>query len=112
MPSKKAKDHYLGKNDRKRLNCAQSVLAGFDESDPKIGKFLGHGSGNAPDGWCGAASAALEMTGDRALVEKTFNELAGSVKCKEIRMNRKLSCPGCVEAGAKIVEDHKRPKNS
>ena len=85
MRAKKAKEHYLGMNGRKRLNCAQSVVAAFDENDPKIGRFAGYGSGKAPDGWCGAASAAAEMTGDKDATEKSFSETAGSVKCREIR---------------------------
>ena len=106
MPIKKARNHYLGKENCPRLNCAQAVLAGFDTPENIIDEFTLYGSGNAPDGWCGAAYATAYLLKNKAFVEKYFTEKAGSVKCQEIRANKKLSCIGCVEKSAELVKDY------
>lgn len=112
MYGKKAREHYIGKGGRGRLNCAQSVVAAFQErfgfSDAEVGKYLGHGSGNAPGGLCGAYAAARDLlikhSPDKvADWEKFFLEQAGSLKCAEIRGKRQLSCLGCVEKAAEFV---------
>jgi hypothetical protein len=103
MPKEKAKNNYLGKNGP-RLNCAQSVAAAFTADQVILDNLSACGRGEAPDGWCGAAHAAKALTQNGPLVEKTYVEKAGSVKCAEIRKNRKLSCVGCVELGAELTE--------
>jgi hypothetical protein len=107
MPKEKAKNHYLGKNGHRRLNCAQSVTAAFTEDQTALQEVAFCGGGNAPDGWCGAAHAATLLTKNKSSVEKTYIEKAGSVKCAEIRGNRKLSCVGCVELGAELAQKMK-----
>ena len=112
MPAKKAQDHYLGRNNLKRLNCAQSVLSAFKEhyaiSDQEIEAFIAHGSGNAPGGVCGAYWAVkhiLEKNQPEKLAdfERYFCGLAGSLDCKEIRKAKKLSCLGCVGKAAEYL---------
>ena len=112
MSTQKAKDHYLGKNGQKRLNCAQSVLAAFKDhygiTDEEIEAAVSHGGGNAPGGVCGAYCAAkhiLEKHHPEKLGEfdNYFRSLAGSLDCKEIRGLKKLSCLGCVGKAADYI---------
>jgi hypothetical protein len=112
VPVKKAKDYYLGRNNRKRLNCAQSVLAAFKDqygiSEQAIEAAVSQGSGNAPGGVCGAYCAARQILEQYHLekaedFEHYFHGLAGSLDCKEIRKLRKLSCLGCVTKAAEYI---------
>ena len=112
MPIKKAKDHYLGRNNLRRLNCAQSVLAAFKGhygiSDQEIEAAVSHGSGNAPGGVCGAYSAARQVLEKNqpdklADFDQYFHALAGSLSCRQIRKDKKLSCLGCVEKAAEYL---------
>jgi hypothetical protein len=109
MPKEKAKNHYLGREGHKRLNCAQAVLAAFRErfgiDEATIERYVSHGGGGAPGGVCGAYAAArhiLEKGHPDKLkdLEAFFYGTAGSLKCSEIRKGRKLSCLGCVERTA------------
>ena len=112
MTSQKAKDHYLGRNGLKRLNCAQSVLAAFKDhygiTEDEIEAAISHSGGNAPGGVCGAYCAAKHILGKHhpeklEEFDKHFRELAGSLGCKEIRKLKKLSCLGCVEKSAEYI---------
>lgn len=112
MPINKARNHYLGKEGLKRLNCAQSVISAFKEKyeidDDTIDLFKGYGGGNAPEGVCGAFYAgmfALEKQAPEKIEEfkKYFIENAGSLSCREIRTNKKLSCVGCVEKSSEYL---------
>ena len=112
MYGKKARDHYLGKGGKGRLNCAQAVVAAFQErfgfSDAEVLKYLGHGGGGAPGGVCGAYAAAKDLLAkhypDKVKeFEQFFLGQAGSLSCAEIRGKRELSCLGCVEKAAEFV---------
>lgn len=102
-----AKNHYLGKNGCKRMNCAQAIMHAFKEKfeidESMVEQFKLYGSGNAPDGLCGAYYATKHIlekstaSGKDGELEKYFLEKAGAVKCREIRRAKKLSCLGCVE---------------
>lgn len=83
-------------------NCAQSIAAAFD-ADPA--PFATHGSGRAPGGWCGAAYAAAQLSGNPDVVAARFQKAAGAVTCREIRQARALSCLGCVEMGAQLLKE-------
>ncbi len=100
MSVEKAMQLYLGKGDKK-YNCAEAVVAAFGEDE---GPFSGCGRGNAPGGWCGAAHAAASLMGSSVEVENRFKDQAGCVTCHGIRHMRKLSCPACVELGARLVQ--------
>lgn len=104
MPIKKAHNHYLGQEGCPKLNCGQAVLAGFQAPEELISEFALYGSGRAPDGWCGAAFAAARLLEDKKTVEDFFTAQADSVKCLEIRSKRKLSCLGCVEKAAELIQ--------
>lgn len=111
-----AKMHFLGKNGFERLNCAQAIIMAFKNefnlSDEYLNSFKEMGAGKAPDGYCGAFYAArtligLEKNNKIEDFEKYFSEHAGSLKCREIRGNRKLSCVGCVEKSSDYVKNIK-----
>jgi len=112
MPVQRAKDHYLGKNGQKRLNCAQSVLAAFADhygiDQQQIEAAVLHGGGKAPGGVCGAYCAAREIL-NKHHPEKLdefdhhFKELAGSLDCWQIRGMHRLSCLGCIEKAAEYI---------
>ena len=111
MPVRKAKSHYISG----KYNCAQSVIAAFKDkfgfNDAAVDKYLGYGSGNAPEGLCGAYCAARDILAEHKpeklkAFEDYFKDLAGSLKCKEIRGLKKLPCLGCVERSAQFLADH------
>jgi hypothetical protein len=109
-----ALNYYLGKNGSERMNCAQSVLKAFTAQfkvDADLVKLFGsYGRGNAPDGLCGAFYAVKYLSeknsviNDFAEFEKHFVELAGSVKCAEIRAAKKISCLDCVKKCGAFLE--------
>lgn len=113
MSKEKAKEYYINKKDGKRLNCGQSVIAAFTErfllDENSVGLFAAFGSGRAPEGECGAYYAAKFILGpDRKDEAEKCRDIfllkAGSVKCKEIRHGKKLSCAGCVETASEFLE--------
>ncbi len=113
----KAKNHFLGKDGHVKLNCAQSVIKAyhdlFNASAQEIDLFAGLGGGKAPEGRCGAYYAAWHLSSKEKRLkinqlEQDFVNTAGSIKCKEIRSQRKLSCLGCVEKAADFLEGGQR----
>jgi len=107
-----AKAYFLGNEGLHRLNCAQSVAETFREHLPLEEKttilLSACGGGMAPKGYCGAFYAAKclldhhfphrAQDGMRALYS-----VAGSLKCREIKVLKKLPCVGCVEKAAEVV---------
>ena len=113
MSASKSREHFLGINGSTKMNCAQAVIAGFKDKfsigDEAIAKFASFGGGKAPKGRCGALHAAQFILGgsqtrEAKKCEEIFLQAAGSGKCKEIRAMNKLSCLGCVEKSAEILE--------
>jgi len=108
MPSKKAKEYYIGKHGQ-RFNCAEALIKAFEDKYPADHRlFSSCGSGNAPGGVCGAYYAAKHLLEKHhpekvAEFEQFFLEQAGSLDCKVIRSSRKLSCLGCIEKSADFV---------
>ena len=103
MEVAKALDHFRNKQGH-NYNCAQAIAAAFD-ADPA--GFSTHGSGRAPEGWCGAAYAAANLIQDPEKVKAAFLQAAGSVACRDIRRSRALSCAACVETSARLVQHSK-----
>ena len=103
MEVTQALDHFRNKQGH-NYNCAQAIAAAFN-ADPAC--FSTHGSGRAPEGWCGAAYASAVLIQDPQLVKHAFLETAGSVACREIRRSRALSCAACVETSARLVQQSK-----
>lgn len=108
MPINKARNHFLGKDGCPRFNCAQSVLMAFGIEEKVIIDFQSQGSGRAPGGWCGAASAAAFLLNNKQSIETDFIDKAGSVTCRDIRKLKKLSCIGCVELATELVQKNRR----
>jgi len=114
MSANVAKNHFLGKEGLRRLNCAQAVASAFQEkydlSAETLEAFRAFGSGSAPEGLCGAYYAAKyileknEAQGEANRLERYFLEQAGDIRCSRIRACRKLSCLGCVEKSAEFLE--------
>ncbi len=113
MSKEKAREYYTNKRNGRKLNCGQSVIAAFTDrfllDENSVGLFAAFGSGRAPDGECGAYYAAKFIVGadrkdDIERCRDIFLSKAGSVKCKEIRQGRKLSCAGCVETASEFLE--------
>jgi hypothetical protein len=100
---------------QRRGNCAQSVAFAWGAKNPG-GRgveevFAGCGAGRAPGGLCGALYASCQLAGAGAedSIKQAFAEKSGGdLTCKEIRAARKLTCSGCVEAAAELLEKHSR----
>ena len=94
-----------------KLNCAQSVLRGFQNAcgigDAAIAEAKKNGGGRAEGGCCGALHSALQLARSEAVRQQllaAFRAEAGAIECAAIRQQHKLSCPGCVELAAGILE--------
>ncbi len=95
-----------------KLNCAQSILRGFQDkcqvSNEQIAEAKKNGGGRAENGICGALHSAAHLAKNdeiRQSLHERFIVHAGSDKCREIRGEGKLSCSGCVELAAKILDE-------
>lgn len=111
MPVNKAKKHFLGIDNHKRLNCADAIRQAFTELDQETKEVLCKGGGRSPDGECGALCAAKSILKKHhpqqvKELDKFFLELAGSKNCDEIRSLKKLSCLGCVEKSAEYLHSN------
>lgn len=114
MPVNRAKKHYLGHDGFERLNCSLSIVTAFQDElmlkEDYVRSFKAFGGGRAPEGICGAFYAANMLLNsiypdNIKEFEKYFLEQASSIKCKEIRENKKLSCVGCVEKSSEYLKN-------
>ena len=110
MPRDKAVKYFSGS-----YNCAQSVIKAFEDthevSEDEIIKFKKYGVGRAPEGICGAVYGALTLCENNTEVSEfkdKFTKCAGSLKCRDIRSSKALSCAECVEKAADILTENKR----
>jgi len=103
--------HLLPEN----LNCAQSVLKGFQKefniSEAEIENFRAWGGGRAEGGICGAVFAAdriLSQIGKESVAEE-FRIKAGGLLCTELK-DKSFSCSEYVlmadELLAKRIENN------
>ena len=106
MPVVKAMQAYK----QEKLNCAQSVLRGFQEhlsvDEDQIAAAKQLGGGRAENGCCGALYAAWLLIREEEAKESIrlrFIAEAGSDKCREIRKLGRLSCGECVELAAGLL---------
>ncbi|HNX68875.1 MAG TPA: C-GCAxxG-C-C family protein [Candidatus Omnitrophota bacterium] len=113
MSVQKARQNYLERPGPWKMNCCESVAYAFRQKVPlsveELQSYAGFGGGRAPEGYCGAIYAAkrlLEALGSSKVAELygIFQDFAGSVKCREIKALKKISCLECVEKAAGIVE--------
>ena len=87
-------------------NCAQSVVAGCNREDLNS-EMRSFGSGRAPEGLCGAIYGAMACVNEekKEAVQKEFEALLGSSRCKELKANG-VPCSKCVETAAALVEKY------
>lgn len=104
----RALKHFRGP---KRYNCAQAVLASSDKytdvEDSKLMAYRNAGAGRVDGGLCGALFAAKQlMTHEhcRENARNHFRQHAGSVKCRDIRKDGRMSCHDCVAVAAELAE--------
>ncbi len=93
-------------NFRSGLNCAQAIVKNYDEN--KVEQFSDFGSGDAPEGMCGALFGGLTILEDKELQDKLRNEFedaAGSDKCIRFTKDRRLSCTKRVVLVQKILDE-------
>jgi hypothetical protein len=95
------------------LNCAQSVLRGFQphrnipEDDIIAARALG--GGRAEAGLCGALYTALQLAGgpeSRQRLQDAFTAGVGSDKCRDIRRAARVPCVECVRIAASLLVEH------
>jgi len=92
-----------------KLNCAQSVLKGFQNefniSNQEIEEFRAWGGGRAEGGTCGALFAAeriLRQAGKESVVEE-FRQKAGGLLCSEIK-EKQFTCAEYVRMADELIE--------
>lgn len=95
-----------------KINCAQSVLRGFQESfqvpEETIAEAKKWGGGRADGGLCGALHSACQLAADdctRQALHERFLASAGSDRCREIRKLGRLSCGECVALAATVLQE-------
>ena len=92
------------------LNCAQSILKGFqkefDISEEEIAAYKAYGGGRAEDGICGALFAAKRLIGQKEQqnIENEFQREIEFIYCKELKKNKK-ACAECVALADRLVEE-------
>lgn len=91
------------------LNCAQSVLYGYQQitGDKKftLADLKQFSGGRAPGGLCGAVYAACLIVPESANdLKNQFEKNIGSTLCKQIRSARKYSCETCVAHASEFLE--------
>jgi hypothetical protein len=95
----------------KTHNCAQAVAEGCGHAN-LLPELAAAGGGKAPGGMCGALYAALLITDSEAgeKIQKAFEEAAGAVTCREIKVVTGFPCVECVRKAAELAEKFKAVK--
>lgn len=105
MDKKRKKSLQYFRQAPDNLNCAQSVLKGFQQEfeigEDELMDFKAFGGGRAENGVCGALYAANRLTG--SLQNDEFELALGSVYCRQLKKN-KMACEHCVALADKLVE--------
>ncbi len=92
------------------LNCAQSILKGFQQefeiSDETIESFRPFGGGRAEGGLCGAIYAANYLMRKKGLesLNEAFVKKAVYEKCRDIKQNKTCSCEECIRITDELIE--------
>ncbi len=94
-------------------NCAQAVYKSMEKhhaiSHAAVKELSAKGGGRAEGGICGALYATLQIIDDPAAqteMKEYFEEHGGSIKCRELRNAKKMSCRDCVATAAELAETH------
>ncbi|MFH1440879.1 MAG: C-GCAxxG-C-C family (seleno)protein [Candidatus Omnitrophota bacterium] len=112
MEIKLAKDFYAAGG----YNCAQAILKAFQSynklTDSDISKYHSASAGRAEGGLCGALYAAklqLDTKEKKSQLEESFKNIAGHLTCRDIKINKTLTCSQCVETAAKLLNQLRNP---
>ena len=89
-------------------NCAQAVAAGSGRED-LVTEMAANGGGRAPEGYCGALFAALQLVKpeNREALKSDFMTDAGALTCREIKTGTLFPCKDCVRVAAELVEKYR-----
>ncbi|MCK9155405.1 MAG: redox-active protein [Paludibacteraceae bacterium] len=109
MENERRKSETYFHAEPEKLNCAQSVLKGFQKdfsiSDETIAEFRAWGGGRAKDGKCGALFAAnylMDKIGKDHL-DDAFKAHVSYIKCADIKGNKASSCANCVHVADELI---------
>ncbi|MCY1635710.1 C-GCAxxG-C-C family (seleno)protein [Marinifilum sp. D737] len=94
-------------------NCAQAIFKAFQEeykiTNNQIVELAKFGNGKAPNGYCGAYFAALELIKDKPDLKdeftKRFQEKSDHLTCFDIRFNYTMSCKNLVKLAANLLNE-------
>ncbi|RKE02000.1 C-GCAxxG-C-C family (seleno)protein [Marinifilum flexuosum] len=94
-------------------NCAQAIFKAFQEeyqiTNDQIVELSKYGNGKAPNGYCGAYFAALELIKDKPELKdeftKRFQEKSDHLTCFDIRFNYTMSCKNLVKLAANLLNE-------
>ncbi|MDQ2180487.1 C-GCAxxG-C-C family (seleno)protein [Marinifilum sp. D714] len=94
-------------------NCAQAIFKAFQEeyqiTNNQIVELAKYGNGKAPNGYCGAYYAALELIKDKPDLKeeftKRFQEKSDHLTCFDIRFNYTMSCKNLVKLAANLLDE-------
>lgn len=94
------------------LNCAQSVLAAWQETTgeclAEVESFRILGGGRAPGGTCGALHAACLIRPQAAeSLRAAFQDQVGHLDCESIKPGGEPVCRGCVGIAAGLLDKYK-----
>ncbi len=110
MKDKLASEYFSRKH---MLGCAQAVSKAFQPelnlSDEYIKKMEKFSTGWAPQNYCGSLYAALELCTTAKMKKTIYDEFIKQAKfptCRDIRMNRTMSCRKTVQLAASLLEEH------
>lgn len=94
-------------------NCAQAIFKAFQDeyqiTNNQIVELAKYGNGKAPNGYCGAYFAALELIKDKPELKdeftKRFQEKSDHLTCFDIRFNYTMSCKNLVKLAANLLNE-------
>ena len=105
--SEEAKAAFHG---AENYNCAQAIFKTFQKecavSEDVILEHKKSGGGRVEGNVCGAVFAVTELIPDKSEhVMAEFQQRAGAVTCRELKIAGQTSCKGCVGIAADILEE-------
>ena len=94
-------------------NCAQAIFKAFQDdfniTNDQIVEWAKYGNGKAPNGYCGAYFAALELIKDHPELSeeftRRFQEKSDHLTCFDIRFNYSMSCKNLVRLSANLLNE-------
>lgn len=94
-----------------KFNCAQAVAYAFSRED-LLDELKTCGSGNAPDGLCGALFAAMKIAGNSPensaarKIADAFEKKLGHKRCADLKKIGRVPCTECVACATEILEEN------